>query len=291
VDAIHTGRQLHNLRICTKVRSRLMKRLLIAIGLLLLLVQPVHAFTPAVQGMVGASKGAGACITSRPAGDIYAEGFEGSGFELGACGSGQCWSVSGTNDPDTAITSAAAQNCNEGLKITSTGTVAYASFHLTTAVPEYWREFSFYINSSGLNNGEIVPIVCSSTDSACTANINGQVKIKNTIGQLQIYGSAVGASTARNISAETWYFVRMHVIDIGNCVGADNPYVGCSGSGTGNDSITIGTTYGGVDIANGDTFAGANTASLDEFGLGAFLGSRTITVTFGYDAVDDDGTF
>jgi hypothetical protein len=248
-------------------------------------------FTAIMAG--GGASGAVCTKADIPNGDIYKESFEDAGYDLGT--GATAWNESASPDEDAAIAASTTQNCAYGLRTNSTGTAVYSWNHNAAGKAEIWREFSFYIASHSLTNGQTTIINCASSGTDCSGAVMGKVYVGfSTSGgdHLYIYANADASSSPVTILAETWYYGRIHLFDKGNCTDVDTPYVGCTGSGTGNNSVTLGTTYGGTDIINGETFTATNVAgNPDEFGLGVYTASRTIDIIFGYDAVDDDGTF
>jgi hypothetical protein len=265
--------------------------------LFLLLATPAHPFGPAIQAVVSAGTAAASCTKANvPNGDVYKESFEDAGYDLGA--GANAWQESGTPDEDKSLSglgTATNQNCAYGLQTTSTGTVVYSWYHLAANKPEIWRKFSFYIVSHSLTNGQTVYIACAASGADCTGQVLGRATVNFTTSggdKIQTYGIADSTSTARTIATGTWYYVTLHLFDKGGCTDVNTPYAGCTGSGTGNNTISVGTTFDGTDIANADTFGATDVlVNPDEWILGVLTASRTIDIIFGYDAVDDDGTF
>jgi len=272
-----------------------MKKYLFAL-LILLIAFPAYAFGPAIQAVVSAGGAAATCTKANvPNGDVYKESFEDAGYDLGT--GAAAWQESGSPDEDKSLAglgTATNQNCAYGLQATSTGTAVYSWYHLAANKNEVWREFSFYVVSNSMTDGQTATVSCMATGADCSGQIMGRVYIRYTNAgtTLNIFAGGDATSTIRAISTDTWYYVRYHAFAKGDCDGSDSPYVGCTGTDTGNGQIWVGTTYGGTDIANGDTFtATAVIAPPDEWILGVLTASRTIDIIFGYDAVDDDGTF
>lgn len=273
-----------------------MKRIAIAFCLLLFLALPLHAQEYDYCAGAGGAAAPSCTKANIPNGDVYKESFEDSGYDLGT--GANAWNESGTPDEDyniSALGVATNQNCTYGLRTNAEAGTSYSYYHLAASKSEIWRKFSFYIASHALTNGQTVIINCAATGTDCSGQILGRVYLSYTsTGDLvKVYGTGDNVSTARTVALNTWYYVTLHAFDIGNCTDVNTPYTGCTGSGTGNGQITVGTTFDGTDIANADAFAGTNViAPPDEWIIGAYnTTARTIDIIFGYDAVDDDGTF
>ena len=208
------------------------------------------------------------CAT--PSGDIKTEGFEGTGYELGAN-----WTENnGTPDEDFTLSGLsggagdATRNCDTGLQINQ------ASEDVTldsgSALAHAYVEFSIYVDSQSINWSATYPVYAwGSVDSDFTFVF----ALKDAGGTITVYGTGATASTERTISLDTWYYVQMD--------GSDN------GTGT----ITIGTTYGGTDIANGDTFTCRDADSNPRYYEVGESEGKTVSFIIGYFVVDDDGTF
>ena len=218
----------------------------------------------------GAAKNAGGGGCATPSGDIKTEGFEGTGYELGAN-----WTENnGTPDEDFTLSGLsggagdATRNCDTGLQINQ------ASEDVTldsgSALAHAYVEFSIYVDSQSINWSATYPVYAwGSVDSDFTFVF----ALKDAGGTITVYGTGATSSTERTISLDTWYYVQMD--------GSDN------GTGT----ITIGTTYGGTDIANGDTFTCRNADNNPRYYEVGESEGKTVSFIIGYFVVDDDGTF
>ena len=258
-----------------------MKRysLIILIGLLFF----CFGFSPHMR--VIARKNAGGAVCSEPAGDVATEGFEGVGYELGACGSADCWDEPSTNttvNEDLALSGLSggvgdtAKNCSVGLQTVYDGNgdnFARLDTGANTAHP--YVEFSVYIDAETITDGQNIPFFIASSDTSY-ADYLMAIRVRNFEETFQ-FEPYQGASdvTSGNISIDTWYYIRIDGSDAGTC------------------TCRIGTTYNGTDILNDETFTcGDVTANPRYYWFGQHDGwADTATMIFGYTAVDDDGTF
>lgn len=269
---------------------------IIPLALLIALVaSPAQAWmSPA---LCGGGVAVGGCTKSDiPNGDVYKESFEDAGYDLGT--GTNAWNETGSLDEDYSLAgkgTASNENCSYGLQASSTGTSVHSDYHLATGRSEIWREFSFYVVSHSLTDPQTASIACGSTSTGCSGQVIFRIGVRYTNnggGMLQLYGSADTQSTVYQIVTGKWYYVRTHCYDRGACTGVDSPYVGCTGTGTGNCSMTVGETYGGSEIADNALFTASDLlAGSDEFSLGVMTEGRTVDIIFGYDTTDDDGSF
>ena len=247
-----------------------------------------------------AAKGAAvaACgLTSEPAGDIFSDGFEGSGsggYELTAtatsCASAGApvWCNSATLDAAYALSELSStgdtKNCNYGWQRVFSASSGVGTNYKTGSVPaEVYVETSFYLSSydfvqwgttdflyvgtsssMGVTNYGKLNLDCSAAGGCTNANLKLRA----------ISASTVGSSNT--LAVNTWYYARLTLKD----------------AGSGTCAISVGTTYGGTDFWNttfdcNDMDTGGSTLF---FSFGS-ASTRTFTMTLGYMAADDDGTF
>lgn len=240
----------------------------------------------AQDSVIVAKKKAASCgATSEPAGDVFSDGFEGSGsggYELNACGSAPCW----TENPDSSAVdqayalsglsggTGATQNCNYGAKVPGGG--KYLKYTLASGLATPYVYFSFYIDDLNFSGWQTDPIACIG-NNACSIQL-GYLKLNCnngtgcTTANLQVSGVGATESTARAISIDTWYYVKLTLADAASC------------------KVSVGTTYGGTEIANEDTFNCNDVAADPQYFHFGDLNNRTMNIIFGYIAVDDDGT-
>lgn len=235
--------------------------------------------------------------TSEPAGDIFSDGFEGSGsggYEFTSTATAcvsvietlPSWCAGATIETAniSAIGDATTQNCTYGYRSNPSGTQVYTTLKSGTLYNPEYVEFSFYVDSVGLAawsstsiaghfggpNGSgtkywDLELYCNS-GSTCSNATNVVIRLDST-----------GDSEGVALTLDTWYYVRIYM--------ADN-----SASCT----ITIGTTYGGTDVQNAaawtspDYTAGATNSF---YSIGNTGANTTYDIYYGYFAADDDGTF
>ena len=251
-----------------------MKKILISIFLFFLSAGYVGAGAVVGGGYLG---GAGC---SDPVGDEATEGFEGSGsggYELDACGSAPCWAETGSPDQAFALAglsggTGASQNCSYGVRNNASAALVFTAYDIDTGLAEVWVEFSFYIDTEGLDNTDLVSIM-QSTEAANRANDMADVMIKDDSGTLKIYAQGGTATSQYAVSIDTWYYVQIHIKD------SDTSY------------LSVGTTYNGTETVNNQSFAARNEGLQDLYEFGVGLYEDTMDITFGYVAIDDDGTF
>jgi hypothetical protein len=234
-------------------------------------------------GAGGTAAGCGA--TSEPAGDVFSDGFETAttGYEATKgenCTTAPTWCEDKTVNPALTLSGLSGgtgdtKNCTQGLNISVGTNTAYAQYRSSSAIANVYTEFSIYVDTEGLSNYGTATIFAPASTSGAASDLLGQVSLyQDGSGNIQIYASAATTSTKRTISLDTWYYVRVFMSD-------------ASESGT----LTVGTTYGGTDIANADTFTCNDVTTNPSYFVFGVRSSATINYTFGYIAVDDDGTF
>lgn len=240
---------------------------------------------PAIGVMGGGAAAPGCLATVEPAGDIFSDGFEGTG--TGGYENESGWTESGTADQAYDISALTtgddAKNGCYGLNVNLTGTTISATYDSGSARELFYLELSFYIQSESFADADYVDLLIASTAGAGGGTALVKIKIIQTSGSVKIYADSGGTdSTLRVIETGKWYYVRLYAEDL------------TDGSGNGDGTIRVGTTYNGTDIANDDayTLTNVNDASGRPryFAFGG-TGAETINITLGYVAVDSDGTF
>jgi len=252
--------------------------------LLLLLILPSLAFgamdtfegsavttSTTIEGSSGIDTVDGGTVTggvacSDPEGDQVTEGFETPGYELTSpCGASPCWDETGSPTANYTLSSlsggsGADENCDYGLQAVGTGADTHTTVTIGSGLSEFWIKFSYYLDSFSFTSGTTITIYNSGIAS---------IRLYNDGGTPQLYARAAGDGSKYTIALDTWYYIEFHVVN----------------NDTGD--ITIGTSYGGTEIANAGTFTGYDNGAQTTFSIGN-LSIKTATMVFGYFTLDDD---
>lgn len=256
-----------------------MKKLLILLLLLPSLAwgQEYARMNPYILG--GGASAAAACST--PAGGIFSEGLETPGKE-------ETWTDvgGGTVTWNSALAGLsggagnATVNCTYGVRFLSTAdNPSYSYLNMGETKADLYIEFSIYVDSESLGNGESANIlkVCNAANETAAGCHNQLALSQSSGGDLRwaYYDNTTATYTADGTwAADNWYYVKMYFKD------AD---AGCY--------VKIGTTYGGTEILN-DTVTCKDVSANPQY---VFVGSqswpRILDLYFGYISGDADGTF
>lgn len=244
---------------------------------LFLLLLPVFIFGFRSSTMVGVHAGSGGSTAASYGGDVIKETFEASGYDEGTCGTAPCWTETGSPNEDYALSGLSggtgdAKNGSYGMRIDSTGTVLKSTASFSGNPSTLWVEFSFYLDSENMNNGN-ENFTFSTSDSFGYLRIWDDTGVS---GDIRVWFSTTGSSSNDwAISLDTWYYVAVYM---------DDAALDCT--------IKVGTTYGGTETSGGtDTFECSDvTTTVDEAYIGAD-GNKQVGLVFGYFHLDDDGTF
>ena len=184
-----------------------MKRLLFIL-LALLWCTPVNA------GMLMGSVGGGAAaVCAAPAGDELSEGFD-SDPPTNTWTAGVLVKDTNLFYNHTLQADAPTGSCTGGaqLALTATSNRERIYWNRGSTIPVDTTmdiEFSIYFNTLNVSNLTVMGFVgwSASNEGGTTGNT---MQLKNAGGQYQVRGSGETQTSFVNISAETWYYVKIH---------------------------------------------------------------------------------